>query len=561
MRRVVAPFCVLALSVPVAGQQDPFFVNRAMESGIDARYFKGMTGELLFSEIMGGGAALLDFDGDGDLDIYLAQGAILRPSRSPELVFPLSADEPMGDRLWRNDTTTSPSRWPFFVDVTERAGVDGSGYGMGVAVGDFDADGWQDLYVLNYGGNRLLRNRGDGRFEDVTERSGTGDARWSTTATWFDYDDDGLLDLFVGNYSEYRLATHKECFSEGGETDYCGPGVYPASPDALFHNLGDGVFEKRSKRSGLSEHFGPALGSVAADFNADGRLDLYVANDGQPNQLWINRGDGTFVDEAVFAGVAVNASGQPEASMGVVAADFNADGREDLFMAHLTRETNTLYLGGDGFFSEASHASGLAMPSWRYTGFGVGVADFDLDGALDLFLGNGAVRRVEGLAQEHDQYPLDQPNQLFLGLGGGRFLDASEQAGDAVSALSVSRGVAVGDIDNDGDDDVLVVNSEGPLQLLENRAGDGGTWLGFDLRSRGTAPAWGAEVHVVFDAERRALRRVGTDGSYASARDARVRLAAAGSAEPSSFELRRAGGPRLRLIRPPSGHYLVLELR
>lgn len=554
--RLVAALALLTPWASARAADSAGFVDRAGESGVALRYFNGMTGELLFPEIMGGGAALFDFDRDGDLDIYLVQGEILRPARAAQALFPLGPGEAPGDRLLRNDGDGA-GQWPRFVDVTAAAGIEPGGYGMGVAVADFDNDGWQDLYVLNFGANRLLNNRGDGRFVDVSERAGVADPGWSTAAAWFDYDADGWLDLFVGNYAAYSLATHKPCSSESGELDYCGPSVFPPAPDALLRNGGDGTFERHTKRAGLGTTFGPALGAVTADFNADGRLDLYVANDGLPNQLWVNLGDGRLTDEAVLAGVAVNAAGQPEASMGVVAADFDDDGVEDLFMTHLTRETNTLYLGGgDGFFGDASTTSGLAMPSWKHTGFGIGLADFDLDGMLDLFIANGAVRRIEHLARQGDPYPLDQPNQFFRGLGGGRFADASAAAGSDVALELVSRGVAVGDVDNDGDADLLVVNSEGPLQLLENRWAKQGDWLGLNVLTPGGAPALGAELRVLAADGKRVGRRVLSGGSYASAGDSRVLFATQGEA--LAVEVARSNGPRRRLLRPPTKALLVI---
>jgi len=551
--RLVAALALL--SMPSWAVADGF-TDRAAESGVAFRYFNGMTGELLFPEIMGGGAALFDFDRDGDLDIYLAQGEILRPERSGQVVFPRAAGEVLGDRLLRSDTVAGAS-WPHFVDVSSAAGLEPGGYGMGVSVADFDNDGWQDLYVLNFGPNRLLRNRGDGTFVDVTESAGVGEAGWSTAASWLDYDGDGWLDLFVGSYSDYSLATHKACFSESGELDYCSPSVFPPAHDALLRNLGDGTFERRTKRAGLGATSGPALGAATGDFNGDGRLDLYVANDGVPNQLWVNLGDGRLADEAVLAGVAVNAAGRPEASMGVVAADFDSDGLEDLFMTHLTRETNTLYLGSaEGYFSDVSAGSGLAMPSWKNTGFGVGLADFDLDGELDLFIANGAVRRIERLARAGDPYPLALPNQYFRGRGDGSFEEASQEAGPAVSRELVSRGVAAGDLDNDGDVDLLVVNSEGPAQLLDNSWPQGGDWQGLSILTQHGAPGLGGEVRKGLGDGRSLLRRVSSGGSYASAGDPRIVL---GAPSPTAvIEVRLPGATRRRWHELPSDHYLVV---
>jgi hypothetical protein len=249
---------------------------------------------------------------------------------------------------------------------------------MGVTTGDFDDDGWTDLYVTSFGANRLLRNHGNGTFSDVTDRAGVVEDRWSVAATFLDFDGDGHLDLYVGNYLDFTLATHKVCLDAAGAQDWCGPTAYRGVTDRLFRNRGDGTFEDVSLTTAVGQPAGKGLGVVAGDFDGDGRLDLYVANDGEPNFLWLARGSGNFHDEALFAGCAVTADGLPQASMGVTAGDYDNDGDDDLFMTHLTGEANALYRNaGDGTFTDVSLASGLSLPSWPHTGFGTSWLDYD----------------------------------------------------------------------------------------------------------------------------------------------------------------------------------------
>ena len=361
---------------------------------------------------------------------------------------------------------------------------------MGVAAGDFDGDGRVDLYVTNLGPNRLWRNVGGGRFEDVTATASADDPRWSVPAAFFDYDGDGRLDLFVANYVDFNLGSHTLCTFGSGEPDYCSPKTYRAEPDRLLRNLGDGRFEQTTDRAGLAAEFGNGLGAAPADLDLDGRLDLYVANDGTPNQMWMNQGGGRFENRALFGGSAVNRRGEAEAGMGIGVGDMDGDGDEDLYVTHITGETSTLYLNdGDGLFTDAGMLAGLDTPSLPMTGFGTGWFDFDNDGDLDLLAVNGAVRRLdrarsgEGAAaraaagSDHERR-FGQPNQLFRNLGGGRFEDASWLGGPAFAAYEVSRGAAFGDVDNDGDTDVLITNNSGPARLLLNLTGQDSGWIG-----------------------------------------------------------------------------------
>ncbi|MDY7093133.1 MAG: CRTAC1 family protein [Acidobacteriota bacterium] len=510
---------------PPSADADDLFVDRAAEAGLDFVHFNGMSGELYFPEMTGAGAALLDYDGDGDLDVYLVQGSPL-PADLPmsELLLPPRHPAPFTDRLYRNDSTRSDSGSELrFTDVTAEAGELSGGYGMGAATGDFDNDGWTDLYVTNLGSNSLLRNRGDGTFEDVTAAAGADDDRWSLVGLFFDYDRDGWLDLYVGNYVDFTLAGHKTCLDAAGAPDYCGPAAYRPEPDRLLRNRGDGTFEDVTANAGPGRDPGSTLGAVAADFDRDGWLDLYLANDQMPNQLWMNRGNGSFEETGLVGGAAVNGDGQPEASMGVDAGDYDNDGDEDLFIAHLARETNTLYLNdGTGIFEDATTRTGLASPSWQNTGFGTGWFDYDLDGLLDLLVVNGEVKLIPEQVQAGEVLPLRQPDQLYRNLGEGRFEEVTEQAGAALTTPTVGRGAAFGDLDGDGDEDVVVVDNGAPARLLENRGGDGAHWIGLRLLTAAGRDALGAWAEMVRSDGVVLGRRVSTAGSYASAGDPRL---------------------------------------
>ena len=491
---------------------------------IDFRHFNGETGDYLLPEVTGAGCALFDYDNDGDLDLYLVQGAVLKAADNPGPGHRPS-EQPPHDRLYRNDHAADGTRGLRFTDVTAASGIRSIGYGMGVATGDYNNDGHIDLYVTNLGSNQLLRNNGDGTFSDVTTEAGVDDPRWSTSATFFDYDDDGWLDLFLASYVRFSTDMKRECFAQSSARDYCGPDSYDPVSDRLFHNRGDGTFEDVTESSGITAAFGAGLGVVAADFNCDGWTDIYVTNDGDPNQLWLNqRGTGVFQDQALLAGVAFNHMGQAEAGMGVDAGDFDGDGDEDLFMTHLEQESNTLYVNlGNGIFEDRTIQVGLHASSLNYTSFGTGFFDYDNDGWLDLLVLNGAVRIIERLARKGDPYPLHMPNQLFRNDGQGQFSDVTQKAGPAFQLSGVSRGAAFGDLDNDGDTDVVVLNNNGRARALLNQVGNRNHWLGLRLLDQhGGRDSLQARVEVVGSDGRVFWRRVSTDGSYCSASDPRV---------------------------------------
>ncbi len=552
------PHAVVAEAAETAG--GPIFVDGAAASGLDFVHFNGMSGEFYFPEMTGQGGALLDYDGDGDLDAFLVQGAMLGAGKSLDdaLVAPVGPLPP-SDRLYRNDLAVAAdgSLEPRFVDVTATSGLAAAtGYGMGAATGDYDNDGWTDLYVTNVGANQLWRNQGDGTFRDVTAEAGVGDDLWGTSAAFADLDADGWLDLYVANYVEFDLERNPRCFATSSRRDYCGPSAFRPQPDKLYRNRGDGTFEDVTFSWLRGYQPGPGLGVKTADFNGDGRLDIYVANDGAVNQMWLARADGGFDDEALFSGTALNSMGRPEASMGVDAADFDLDGDMDLFMTHLAGETNTLYVNdGGGLFEDRSVASGLGSVSMQYTAFGTGWFDYDNDGLPDLIALTGAVRILEDQAAAGEIYPLKQPNQLFHNLG-GRFEERSADGGEGFAVAEVSRGAAFGDIDNDGDEDVLVINNNDPVRLLINQVGRETAWLGLAaVRGAAAEPATGARVTVRRADGVRLTRRAATDGSYCSARDPRRILGLDGSAA-AAAEVRWPSGRR-RWLQPPARRYLI----
>jgi len=501
----------------------PLFRDVAEEVGLKFHHFTGATGEFFMPEIMGSGVALFDYDNDGDLDVYLIQGATFDPAQDPRHAkFPPPAGWKPGNRLFRN--LLSETGKLQFVDVTEQAGVGHVGYGMGVAVGDYDNDGFQDLYVTNFGRNVLYHNNGDGTFTDVTAKAGVDDPRWSTSAAWVDYDRDGRLDLFVANYLDFTVKGNKHCFAPTGDRDYCTPKMYEPVPARLFHNSGDGTFEDVTEAAGIGAAIGPGLGVACADFNGDGWPDIYVANDGSAAHLWINQRNRTFKEQSLLAGAAYSVDGLPQAGMGVTAGDFDGDGDEDIFKTNLTNEGANLYVNdGRGNFYDASAEFGLLLPTFPYTGFGTEWFDYDNDGRLDLFIANGAVNRMESL--RGSPYPFGQPNQLFHNEGQGKkFREMSAIAGPAFATSEVSRGAAFGDINNDGAIDIVVANNNGPARLLLNqtRSLNHNHWLLVRLEAgNGNRFAIGARVEVALHG-RSLLRRAYTDGSYLSANDIRV---------------------------------------
>ena len=530
MSRLLPAFGLCALVAgcaeqPGGGKNGVWFQDEATARGVDFRHRSGFSGRYLMPEIMGGGIALVDVDGDADLDIYLVQSGSLYPDRR------MAATDDRSNRLYFNEAGT-------FEPARDGHGAGDRGYGLGVAAGDYDNDGDIDLYVTNYGPNVLLRNDGQGNFEDVTEAAGVGDPGYSTAATFADLDADDDLDLFVVNYIHWNLAVERDCFVAGVLT-YCPPTNYSAPMrDRLYRNNGDGTFSDVSTESGFNAAYGTGLGVSSADFDGDGSADLFVANDMMVNQLWLNRGGLRFVDEAAFRGVAVDSHGLAKAGMGVAAADADDDGDTDLLVVNLAAQTDSFYRNEGDWFSDATESVGLATTSRRYTRFGVVLADFDNDGRLDLYEANGGVAPSE---TRHEGDEFAEPNTLYRGTSDGRFAEVLPPGGTAETLIHTSRGLAVGDVDDDGGLDLVVVNRDAPPYLLMNRVPNRGNWIRFRIHTTTGRDAHGAMVSATVGT-RRQHRRVAPEGSYVASGDPRVHFGLAGERGVSAVTVRWATG-------------------
>jgi enediyne biosynthesis protein E4 len=507
--RGVALVSLTALPVHSPLAAEPPLREVAGLVGLDFVHDNGMSGRLYAPEILGPGVALFDFDRDGDLDVLVRQGSALAPG----------VPAGPGSRLFRNDGVEGGFR---FVDVTAATEVGRPGYGMGVAVGDVDDDGWPDVYLSNLGADTLLHNRG-GRFEDWSGRAPLTDVHWTVPAAFADLDGDGRQDLFVGTYVEFDLRQPGACFSDTSLPDYCGPQSYAPRADLLLLNRGDGRFEDVSAAWGLTAVLTKALGLMVSDVDGDGWNDVFVASDREDNRLWMNQAGKGLVDEGLLRGVAVNGRGEVEGSMGVDLADFDEDGDEDLLISHVRTETNTLYTDdGTGNYTDGTTASALAEPSWPATGFGLGWFDFDGDTDLDLFVTNGLVGISAEQLAAGVEIPLGQRDQLFEQVEPGRFREVPDWS--SVSDLEeVGRGLALGDVDGSGTVDVVVANNGGPARLYLV-SGDA---THHRLAVRPVAATTGgdrvgARIEVRLPDGRRLLRTSRTQGSYASARDPRV---------------------------------------
>jgi hypothetical protein len=530
--------CNSSPSNPTGEESSPpaWFQDITEKAGLRFTHDAGPVVDYFMPQIMGSGAALFDFNNDNRLDIYLLQNGGAKGAKN---------------RLYQQlpDGT--------FRDVTEGCGLDIAGYNMGVAVGDVNNDGWPDVLVTQYKGIRLLLNNGNGTFTDITAESGLEDSLWATSASFLDYDRDGWLDLVVVNYVEYDHS-HR-CAALSGMRDYCGPNVFPGTVAKLFRNQTSPQPQRRKDKgsakavrfqdvtnpAGLALKPGPGLGVVCADFNGDDWPDILAANDGKANHLWINQRDGTFQEEAAARGLAYNGHGMGLGNMGIAIGDIDGDGLFDIFITHLTDETNTLWRQGPrGLFKDRTVTAGLASPNWRGTGFGTVLADFNHDGALDLALVNGRVLR--GLEQQGDDVdpywrPYAERNQLFAGEGSGRFRNLSK-ADPFGQILAVSRGLACGDIDSDGAVDLLVTTVAGPARLFRNIAPKDGHWL--QVRAIDPAhhrDAYGAFI-TVHAGERRWVGILNPGHSYLCSSDPRVHFGLGSAERVDSIQVRWPDG-------------------
>ena len=491
------------------------FTDIALSSGITFRHTNGNSGRYYFLETVASGGGFIDFDGDGDLDIYLLNGAAI-PGFVPV--------QPVSSVLYRNDGNGS------FTDVTDQAGVGNvGGYGMGMAVADYDNDGDDDLFVTNYGENILYRNEGGGVFDNVTAQAGLSVPRsplFSTSSVFLDYDRDGHLDLYVCVYVEFNFDTNRRC-SRDGIQSYCGPDIYEGVADLLYHNNGDGTFSDVSAKAGIANPKGKGLGVVGGDYDGDGWTDIFVANDLTPDFLYRNNGDGTFTDQALLAGVAYGEDGVARAGMGVDFGDYDRNGTPDIYVTNFSLEPNSLHRNnGNGTFTESTFGAGVGNPTLLFLGFGTAFKDFDHDGWLDLFAANGHV--IDNISLFDSSITYAQTNQLFRNDGDGRFTDVSDRAGAPFQVERVHRGAAFGDVDNDGDIDILVTTvNDVPLLLRNNGTGGSGGNGGYGslLVStegvRSNRNGIGARVTVVTDAQRQ-RREIRSGYSYLAANDLRA---------------------------------------
>ena len=489
----------------------PWFTEVTAEVGLDVTAESWPDGSYAAPEIMGPGVALLDYDGDDDLDVLQLR-----------MPLPGSPDAPAPNRLFQQQDDGT------FVDISAGSGLDDTGFAQGVAVGDVNNDGAPDVYFANYGRDALYRNNGDGTFTNVTAAAGVGELDlWSASTTFCDYDADGDLDLYVTHYLDYDPDV--SCQGRSGHPGYCAPQTFDGVPDKLYRNIGGGRFQDVTTSAGLRWVDGgrkaKGLGVVCVDLSGDGLLDFYVANDGEANQLWINLGDGSFADEAIIRGVAVNRYGMPEASMGIALGDVDGDGGLDLLLTHLGGENNTLFSSGSGpLYRDRTPEAGLAVHDQALTGFGCRLFDFDLDGDPDLAVVNGRVQRGPA-ADSAEVSPFwshfAEPNLLFENDGGGAFSNVTPTEIDFGRRVEVSRGLAIGDVDDDGDLDLLLSNGDNSLRIYRNgAAGSGGHWLRVRARVAGR-DAPGTRVRLIA-ADREFLGLVLPGGSYMSSGDPRA---------------------------------------
>ncbi|MSR75644.1 MAG: CRTAC1 family protein [Planctomycetes bacterium] len=508
---------------------------------IDFTHHAGGSGKKYIVETMGPGAAVLDFDNDGWMDLYVVESGQI-PGTGTKVV-------PNSNRLYRNAGKAG------FVDVTAAANATGRGYGQGVTAGDYDNDGDTDLYLLNFGPNVLLRNEGNGTFSDATVAAGVGDPSWSVSGAFFDAEPDGDLDLFVVNYLNFTVATHRPCGKlTEGKLSTCHPDVYKHSADRFYRNRGDGTFEDASKDSGLIDVDGKGLGLGIGDLvGNDGLPDIFVANDSTPNQLYRNLGGGKFEEQGVWLGCSHNDDGKTEAGMGVATGDVNNDGHLDVYITNLSMETNALYLGSGEEFTYATRSAGLHAPTLVNLGFGNNFADLDNDSDLDIFTANGHVMDDAQELNEVTRYR--QPHQVLFGDGKGTFTDLSAAQKGAVAEPRVGRGSVVMDYDNDGRLDIFVVHNIDKARLFRNQSTSAGHWIGFSLRgAKCNQGAVGARITVQADGKKQ-VREVMAGTSYASCSDPRLHFGIGSAANVEKITIRWPGGRVQELGPLPTDRY------
>jgi len=524
-----------------------FFTEITDEVKLDFIHDPAIDGNYYMPESIGSGGAFLDYDNDGDLDIYLLNGAIHDEK--------MANKPPLKNRLFRQESNGT------FLDVTDVSGLGDQGYGMGVAVGDIDNDGYVDVYISNDGPDALYRNNGDGTFTDITINSGIDNPDWGVSVTFLDYDLDTYLDVFVTNYVKFDTAV--VCEDRVGSREYCGPQGFPGYNDKLFHNNGDGTFTDVSVQSGIAEQPSAGLGVISADFNNDYYPDIYVSNDRKYNHLWINQKDGTFKDQALMMGTAINGMGMAEASMGITLGDVDNDNDFDMFVTHFGGETNTFFRnsGEIGFQDETTPVS-LSVISLPYTGFGTGFFDYDHDGDLDLAIVNGRVIRGPVLTKEKpvtywDHYA--EPNLIFENDSTGIFKNVSAKAKEFTEPVENSRGLVFGDVDNDGDIDLLVTNEGGRARLYRNDVIKKGNWVVIRVIDPSVnRDIYGARVSV-FVKGKRLIRLINSGFSFCSSHDTRAHFGLGNAKEIEKITIIWPGGEKEAFGSVNSNQFLELK--
>ena len=519
----IAAFISLFYCTTVSAEQ--IFIDVTEPAGLTFEHTDGRSGLRLFNEFLGSGGGFFDYDGDGDLDIYLVNGARQTDDaqgRNPNNV------------LYRNNGDNT------FTDITEMAGVGSTAYGTGATVADYDNDGDLDLYVTNYGRDQLYRNDGDGTFTDITTHAKVGNLNWGTSCAFADVDNDGHLDLYIANYAEWTPEKDTRC-EERGVHVYCGPHAYPAVHDTFYKNNGDGTFTDVStlyRPSDLIPQHG--LGVTFGDYDADGNIDLYVANDQDPNFLFQNGGNGNFLEVALISGVCYNDMGKEEAGMGTDFGDYDNDGQFDLTVSNYQTETNTVYRNHDSsFFTDNTITSGIAEVTHGYLGWGIKFFDYDNDGYQDIFVANGHLMDNINVLEKHVTYP--QRNLLFRNLGDGTFANVASETG-GLALKKVSRGAAIGDYDNDGDLDILVTNCNQRPDLLQNAVGNRNNWIQIEtVGQKSNRSGIGARIKVVTGTYVQ-YREVQSGGSYLSFHDLRAHFGVGKAEQIDRLEIRWTSG-------------------
>jgi hypothetical protein len=544
---LAACWCLAACVIPARPQSATSPTSNAPSSeafsdvtqkvGIPFQYKASHTSKKYLLETMGPGVALFDYDNDGRLDIFLVNGAPLADPSAKKAI-----PEKTGPEYWNRLYHQKPDG--AFEDVTQKAGLQGAGYGMGVAVGDYDNDGFEDLYVTAYGGNRLYHNKGDGTFADVTQAADVAGSGWSTSAAWIDLDGDGFLDLIVLRYLEWDFddvwcGEHKEGFRA-----YCHPDFFKPIAPLAYHNNKDGTFTEVSQKLGLAKP-GKGLGIAIADYDRDGHIDFFVANDSMPEFLFHNKGDGTFEEVGLASQVAVDIDGRTYAGMGVDFADYNNDGWPDIVVTNLANQRYALYLNaGDGSFSYATSTAGLGQMTVSHSGWGVRLFDYDNDGWKDLLIAQG--HDLDTIERTYPNLRYREP--MLLARNTGRsFVDVSPQSGNVFHQSWVARGMAIGDLDDDGRLDAVVTTNDGPIHILHNQATDSNHWLLLKLVGhRSNRDAIGAEVTITTAAGSQ-YATVSTASSYLSSSDRRVHVGLGKETKAQKIEIRWPSGIRQTL--------------